>query len=265
MATTDIVVVGRRITSGGVLQENSRVIRDTNSPVEGGSGGGDGVQPEPNVFTASVNVLVDDPNNREKALEAAKNVAAAVAQIIEGGSKLPYDTLIPLPNGKTMKVGDLVNLAKSTKFVVTDRQPPANRLNGGVGSADAPNKTDTLQFGSFVEGLEFNTYSAPGYQGQGMLGIMLHELGHMSPEGYANFLLESKAHTREITVHRLPQNPFRNSDYHKDNEAFAHQFAISAGRVLNIELGIYDNYNKPPVPYSSAEGVKRRREEENGW
>lgn len=217
---------------------------------------------DPNQVSVSVRVSVSNAINSAKAQEAAQNIGEAVAIIINAAKSLPANTPIPLPNGKATTAGQLLSDVKNTKFIVTDNPNFGNR---GVGGADHPSMTDTLHFASFVEGAGISSYTNAQWLGQGMTGIMLHELGHLSVAGYANFNEENAKYNTEFRKHGTGIRDFYSSDYHPDDERFQHQYAISAADVLGIDFNKYNEL----APYNSgfvgADAIYMQHVEDNNW
>lgn len=150
----------------------------------------------------------------------------------------------PTPTGSNSPApaGQLLTDVKTTKFVVTD---DPSYGNGGVGSADRNTMTDRVYFGAFAEGTGQNSYSNAGWLGQGVVGIILHEIGHISAAGFANFGAERSRWNREMAERKIPHSPADfyslGADYSFDNESYAHSFTTASAGVLGINLGTYDS------------------------
>jgi hypothetical protein len=252
-----IVVTARRTssTSTTVFVNPNTTLQPTYA---GGTVDGDG----DDGLGVNVNVAVVDGANEAKAEEAAQNIANAIIAIIEAGANLPPSTPIVFPDGKTMTVSELIDLIEGTTFVVKDSVPFSNN---GVGGADHVSTTDTLYFAAFVEGVQTNTYTAPGYQGQGVVGIILHEMAHISQYGYDNLSAEITKYNHEVNFHHVPDDGFYNSEYSSDNESYAHQSAMAAAEALGIPHDIYNQYNAPSEPWVGASQVYIEHLNENGW
>ncbi|MDJ0278980.1 hypothetical protein QLH51_19545 [Sphingomonas sp. 2R-10] len=237
--STDILVTGRRKqTASGVTMTRGFTVLPENNSADSVAYDYDQPQnPADGEVAVKVNVSLTNSANQAKAIDAANNIAEAVATIIAAASKLPASTVIPLPNGTRITAGDLLTQIKGTKFVVTDIQ----QSNDGVGSADRSTMTDTLYFASFAEGTGAKAYTQSGYLGYGVIGIILHEVVHMSVAGYQNFQNSSLYFNRENAELKIKNAPFYGSDYSKANEMFAHVGSISAGNILGFDLSAYND------------------------
>lgn len=237
--STDILVTGRRTqTASGVTMARSFTVLPENNTAD--SVAYDYEQPQNPAagdVAVKVNVSLTNSANQAKAIDAANNIADAVAAIITAASKLPASTVIPLPNGTRITAGDLLTQIKGTKFVVTDVQ----QSNDGVGSADRPTMTDTLYFASFAEGTGTQAYTQAGYLGNGVIGIILHEVVHMTAAGYQNWQNSTLYFNRENSETKVKNVPFYGTDYSKANEMFAHVGSISAGNILGFDLSAYSD------------------------
>ncbi len=254
-----IIVVTARVASGGGFPASTTYVSSTSTSAVEAYGGE--FTPDNQAQTGMeirINVNISNAANQAQAEQAAKNVADALAKIIAEASKLPRNTPLPLPGGKTITAGELVDLAKGVKFVITD-VPPANP---GVGAADRTNMTDTLLASAFAGP---GSYADPNLQGQGMIGGMLHELVHLSLNGYANLSTEYAKFNFESTHHPIDSDfPWENSGYFNDNESFATNGAISAGTSLGFGMTIYDSWMNAP-DFMGAQGVYDAHKEERGW
>lgn len=242
MTTDDIVVVGRRApaaTGGGVVTVYSV---NPNMNEREPKAYDPGAYKETGELNVSVRVKVS--SNAEKAREAAKNVAEALGVIIEAATKLPSNTQIALPDGKTTTAGQLLSDIKNTKFVITDVANPAN--NKGVGGADRANMTDTLYFAAFVEGSGQSSYTNAQWSGQGLVGILLHEMGHLSSAGNSVYNSERSKWAQENGKFKRNWRPddFWTSNYSNDNELYQHGFALASAAALGIGLDKYDTIFK---------------------
>src|SRR5689334_9300728 len=144
---SSIIVVTARVSSGGGFPASTTYVSSTSATAVEAYGGE--FTPETEGQTGMeirVNVNVSNAANQAQAEQAAKNVADALAKIIAEAGKLPANTVLPLPGAKTITAGELVNLAKDVKFVITDVSP----ANPGVGAADRNTMTDTLLASAFA-------------------------------------------------------------------------------------------------------------------
>lgn len=239
--STDIVVTGHRYANSAGVQVTSFIFQ--NGSNDGNMNATTGTENSDGSLDVNVNVNITNSSNEAKAKEAAQNIAAAVATIVDAALKLPPNTSITLPSGGTITVGDLLNDLKATKFIVTDNP---NLGNNGVAKADHTAMTDTLYFAQFVEGAGPTSYSNSGWQGQGIIGVILHELGHLSAGGYANAINEINRFNNEMSIRKIPpvQRDFYGSDgadYNFDNESYAQGYASNAASVLGLDISILTN------------------------
>lgn len=130
---------------------------------------------------ASVNVQITDSANEAEAIKAAENIAKAVTEIRAALEGLAPSTSVQwFSGGETMTAAQALSELNNTIFVVDDT---TNYGNGGLGTAErglsgAPN-TVTLNFDAF-DG-DGGDYADPNYtNNQGVVGMMLHELGHVT-------------------------------------------------------------------------------------
>ncbi|WP_156347443.1 MULTISPECIES: hypothetical protein [unclassified Sphingomonas] len=231
---TDIIVTGRY--SAGVPTFHNYNFTQSGEPANSPSYDTTAPQnPATGDVSVNVNVSIDNPANQAKAIEAANNVADAVARIITAASKLPAGTVIPLPNGNSITAGTLLYDLQRTKFVITDRPT----TNSGVGSANRVTMTDTLHFASFAEGTGISGYTAPGYNGTGVIGIIMHEMSHMTSHGYNNYLDSVRYFNRENAERKLKNVPFYGSEYGNANEMFAHLGSLSMAGALQLDVSTY--------------------------
>jgi hypothetical protein len=233
-----IIVVTARVVSGGGLPASTTYVTTTDSQVQQAYGGE--FYPEGQTgIEIQVNVQVTNPANQAQAEEAARNIADAIAKIVKAASALPPSTAIPLPGGQSITVGELLDLAKTTKFVISDVNPFAN---GGVGGADAGTLTVTMYAPAFAAPTPGypNSYADPNYlNGQGLVGAVLHELAHMTIGGVDAAAREHFWHNYERTNHLEATYDFNQSDYWRDNEAFAVSSATAMGSGINIDVSQY--------------------------
>lgn len=259
MSVTDIVVLGRRghLHSGEVTtywyRENTGGQEVPAYDAAANS--------SPTATQVQVRVSLSDSTHEAAGLEAAQNVANAVVTIIEAAAALPTWTLIALPNGKTTTAGQLLNDVKVTKFVITDQKDFGNN---GVGGADRLTMTDKLFFGAY-QGTGPESYTHAQWRGQGMTGILLHELGHLSQAGYDNGQDSQRKYNYERARHKTQDIGYYYSEYARDDERFQHQYAKSAAAALGIAFETYDSIAYYSDPYQGPEMVYRTRADENGW
>jgi hypothetical protein len=141
--------------------------------------------------------------------------------------------------GNTFTASQVTDILRNTKFVISDT---ANFNNGGVGGAQFnPNgfHTDTLDFRYFDGNLSNSggsDYAAPTYSnGQGLIGIILHEVGHLNQQSL-NFDSSNRYYHNLENRNKGTNSAFNNSDYWRNNEAFANDFSISAAAALGFDI-----------------------------
>ena len=194
--------------------------------------------------TASVNV--DVPENSPhfaEALRAAQNLATTLAKLESILNDLPVNQPIHW-GSRTMTVGQAIGELSNTQFIISDQNTSGS---GGVGSAVAgqgnAKNVDTLYYESFDGDSDAyvlqdgrtttNDYASPNYQnGEGMMAIVLHELGHLSDAGF-DFNASSLANFRHETG---SYNNFSKSEYWSNNEAFANDFANSLASAFGTDF-----------------------------
>lgn len=265
---SDIVIVGHRtVSTAGFVVTNYSMMSTAGSPDVASYDITENSSPDD--VAVKINVNVTNAANTEKAKEAAQNIAAAVATIIAEAQKLPPNTPIQLPNGTSTTAGQLLSDIQATKFVVTDN---SNFGNGGVGSADRATMTDTLYYASFAEGTGRPSYTNTVWSGQGVIATILHELGHLSAQGAANFLSENSKFNQEMAARKIPHaaGDFYSlgSDYAKDNEAFAHGYTLAVSAALQINISTYDTLvttNNYFGSYAGAEAIYLQHQQDYGF
>jgi hypothetical protein len=262
MAVDVIVTARRQVNTAGVVltgynsipnQNNESVasFADTNTSASD--------------VSVNVRVTLTNTSNTAKAQEAAQNIAAAVAAIVAEATKLPSSTVISLPGGKSTTVGNLLDDIRATKFVVTDN---ANFGNGGVAAADKGTMTDTLYYGAFAEGTGMNSYSNSHFNGQGVIGIILHELGHLSTAGDSNYAAEYAKFGREQAERKTGNTAFFGSNYSTDNELFSFGYGSSVAATLSIPLSTFTGLataSYDPDYFRGADAVYQQNRDEIGW
>lgn len=204
-------------------------------------------------LTTAVNVKVNDPANLAGAQKAAENVVVALIKIKTLLNDVPPDTPINW-SGKVYTASQVLDIIKNTQFIVTDE----NYGNGGVGSASAgqngvPN-IDKLNFRYFdgdLSNSDGKDYASPAFtNGEGMVGIMLHEVAHLSGEGWIINYHSQRYFNQEIANGRDP-GAYNSSDYWTNNESFANDFAKSAAQVIGADISALSNnwntYWQPPI------------------
>lgn len=261
----DVVVTAYRTNDGGAVVYQSG---GSGNPYGGGSGGGgggggSGSPPPPPAGHHAVNVTVHVSNsaNQADAQTAAQNVAIALATIEDALGSVDQNTQVSFDNGSSISAGDLLTQIENTTYIVSDSNPSGS--NGGVGSADRTHMTDTLVYTAF-EGQ--GSYADPNYQNDaGMIGIMLHEAGHMTAQGATNLQQENTAYRKLVGAHKGEYGPytdakFYGSDFGLDNEIFADDFAVNAGHAIGLgsQVDQFDQQRRSTYPGEDYEGAQVR-------
>ena len=177
----------------------------------------------------------DDSEQDAQIMEAAVNVTRALGKIDSALSSIPSNTIISW-DGVSETAGQVLANLHNTTFTVGNFV----QTNGGVGAATHgingnPN-SDQLNYTAFVGP---NGYASPAYtDDQGLIGILLHELGHISQSGYDNLLQEMAVYRNDYGstygfYNVDPSN--QRSDYNFDNERFANDFQQAVGDAINVD------------------------------
>lgn len=198
-------------------------------PDGGSGGGGSGGSGSYGI----VNVQVDNINNLAQAIEAAQNVATALAKMLDQLSSLNVNDVVVFMNN-SITVGNLIDLINKTEWVVTDRM----YANAGVGSSYTPqngNPRDYLNFSSFRGP---DGYASPNYTNmQGMIGILLHELAHLSTQGQAF------TNASESTYLRKNDNSYEDyyrSNLARNNEIWANDFMKATSTAFGLDTSTFN-------------------------
>lgn len=260
----DVVVTARRTSDGGALVfiTHPGEPLPPSDPGTGGGGGGTGGTGDSH-HSVSVKLHLDDSTHSADAQTAAENVAIALATIEDAFSSSPSTKTITFADGNTTTVGDILNQINGTTYIVTDQD--FSQINGGRGGADAANHTDTLSYTAF-EGP--GSYADPNYHdGNGMIGIMLHETGHMTTDGAANYTLEHNAYTRYHAETKTPASylDYFRSNFGLDDEIFADDFAVSAARAVGLNVDQFESQRETTYPNQHYEGAQGRLAEARGF
>jgi hypothetical protein len=183
--------------------------------------------------TAAVQVSVSNSANLAAARTAAENIARGLARIESELEAMNPNTVISW-DGNSMTAGQILKVVNTTRWVVTDN-PTFN--NGGVGSANGKTDTVTLYYGPY-DGVGPNDYAHPNFQNDaGLVGILLHDIGHMTPAGEAFFAESYDTFSKEYGT----TNGFYSStntvrfQYAKNNEMFANDFAYAVGTAFGAD------------------------------
>jgi hypothetical protein len=190
---------------------------------------------------ATVNAdLTGDTAKDDQIKDATTNVTMALGKVEALLTSIPANTVVTW-DGKSMTAGALLTELHNTVFTVGDYQ--SSITNGGVGNAihnvNGTN-TDQLDFRGFTGPA---SYAAPTYANQqGLVGILLHELGHLSNEGYANLQSEFSFYKREFGQNAdfYTSTVAHHQDYHADDEKFANDFSRAFATATSFSLTGYN-------------------------
>lgn len=234
MANDEILVIGRvRRDGGGATQPTYTT---TQSMGQASADFADrfvaGWQDTSEYTSATVKVSVSNSSNLEAAKRAAENIARGLATLEAELEALPPNTPVNW-DGETMTASQALNVLNTTTWVVSDQ---SNFSNGGVGGADHRTDTVTLNYRYFdgvIDPGHQGDYAHPNYQNdQGLVGILLHEVGHMSDLG-----ADRDNRSREnYNLEHGSQAGYQNSDYFRNNEEFASNFAVAAANAFGMNL-----------------------------
>lgn len=177
--------------------------------------------------TSAVSIEVTDATKLPEAKTAAQNIARVLTRIEADLDALPPGTPVTW-HGNTLTAKAVLDIIHATTFIVSDR---SNNGNSGVGAANSVNHTDTLYYEAF-DG-DGGDYASPNYVNDaGLVGILFHEIGHLSAPG-ASFDGDSRAFYQK-EHHSF--SGYIGSDYFKNNEKFANDFAYSAASAFGENL-----------------------------
>lgn len=225
---SDVVVIAYRLPQINKLE----TMKKTNGPVRSSQampGDSFGTPASANQAIA-VNATADNPANDAAVVEAAERLAGALLDLKEILKSFDPATDVTIESLKiTVKAGDLLKDLDNTKFTVTDRSYNKNK---GVGSAVRGNPN--------MEEINYAAITGPdGYgaerfpRNSGLVGIMLHELGHISAAG-DGFWRSSQGYHKKDPVLRI--SSFYNTEYATNLERFANNFMDGVATGLNIDL-----------------------------
>ena len=212
--------------------------------------------------TTQVTVHLDDQSHMQEALIAAEKVAKALNTIVAAAKALPANTDITMANGQYITAGKLLAYLEQDHFVITDHSYQS--LNGGVGASDyagglGPAHTDYLDYSHFGS----TGYGNSTYGDTGMVGIMLHELSHLTSEGYAVSTQEHAMYNREVAEKVSVRDNYDSSNaYWKDNEAFADTTAHDIGSALGLDTTHYFDHVTYDRTYMGAAALLA---DHGGW
>lgn len=185
--------------------------------------------------SASVNIQLENPANEARALKAAENVAKAVAEIRALLERLAPDTRISWFNGNdAMTAAEALAELNNTVFIIND---VTDYRNGGLGAASRGENGSLnsvkLNFDAF-DG-SGGDYADPNYaDNQGVVGMMLHELAHITKQGDQFYTL-SRRNYRRVTEDPAFEN-YNFSDFWYNNEAYDYDFAKNFAAALSLDI-----------------------------
>ena len=225
---SEIVVIGYRLPQVNKLE----VVKKTNGPVRSSQAmPGDGFgTPASATQAIAINATADNPANEAAVVAAAERLAGALLDLKEILKSFDPATDVRIESLKlTVKVGDILKDLDNTKFTVTDRNYEKNK---GVGSAvrGSPN-LEEINYTAITGPDGYGAERFPG--NSGLIGIMLHELGHISAPG-DNFWRSSQGYQKKDPV--LRGSSFYNTEYAINLERFANNYMDGVASGLNVDL-----------------------------
>lgn len=237
----EIVVTGTRVDNHNVayyldtsgLYHTLKYDVQTHDWVDTGSGPSRPGSDDPANKSDTVAVHVTDPAHQTEALKAAENILNALNKL---RSDLANDaTTVVNFAGHTMNGAEVLTLLNSTTFFVTDNQ----QTNGGVTYANYSPTGGSVEmnFEAF-DGDGVTDYADPAYSnGEGMAGILLHELGHLTSYGHSFSDSNWIYFNQEMDFnHDHSQVYDRTSAYWLNNEAYANSFATDLASAFGVDI-----------------------------
>lgn len=252
----DVVVTARRSPTDNTFLYSQLLRRslDSGGGAAGGSaapsggGSGDGSGRTGTEMVGVVNVQVDDPANLDAAIEAAQVVPAALLKILEETASSADSEVVVIGNFRST-VGNLRFLATNTEWVVTDKS--YEKINGGVGAsfrASDGKTTDYLNFRDFrpgPTGYAANTYTNM----QGLVGILLHEIGHLSSIGSSFGNASFGSYVRN---NNGSPDGYIGSQHYLNNEKFSKDFMKAFATKTGLDISNFNpTYGYGHVPPST--------------
>lgn len=184
--------------------------------------------------TITVNIELNNSANEAEATKAAENILKALVEIEAALKALDPNTQVQwFSGGEMMTAAEALNELANTVFVIDDS---TNYGNGGLGTADrgadgAPN-TVILNFDAF-DG-DGGDYADPNYiDNQGVVAMMLHELGHVTAQG-ENF---DELSRRTYILQNGSDAGYNFSEYWFNNEAYVYDFAKQFSSAMGTDIG----------------------------
>ncbi len=191
-----------------------------------------------------VKTYLTNPNDqtvKSQVQAAAEKLALAIAKVDDAFSHADQGATIYTPSG-AMTVGQLKALWDRVSFQVTD-QKQVDFHNGGVGQIASDGRggfNDVISLDAFnVRTGGTGGYDSPNYQdGEGLVGLILHELGHVVPNAKAQY-------DKGFGFYRSETGDssgagFSGSEYWVNNERWANQTEQNVSTVLGTNTGAYD-------------------------
>lgn len=209
-------------------------------------------------YSDTVKIAITNSANLDEALKAAANVLAGIEKMKAQLGGLDLNTPLNL-NGKATTAGAELAHLKNINFVVTDGD---FSKNGGVGGAQYNENggphTVSLHFESFDrDGTK--DYAHPNYTHmQGLIGIIAHEMGHLSAEDDAFRDRSERYHWLE-NIRDITKLEFKDGAYFTGVEAWANKYSsdLAAGVGLRIDGWRPDEgfvFEDPAVIYINGGG-----------
>lgn len=216
------------------------------------------------VVTAAVNVKVNDSSHLAAATLAAQNLAGAIIYVREQLTAADPNQVITWTNAAgthNMSAKKVLETLDNTKFVITDQE--YDKVNGGTGSAQrgvngAPN-IDTLDY-RYYDGLEqkdkdgkvLSDYAHPNYtNGQGLTGILLHEIAHLTAPGDTFYTQMMEAYRM---AHKNSYDGFYDSAASRNGERFMNDMMKAIADSVKADISTFN----PTYGYNAESPSKYR-------
>lgn len=226
----EIVVIGRRNSSGAIIGFTTGTASDVEPPPRFGSDTTE-IQPTQNEGLPPIVVRVSVTNsaNQARAEEAARKLILALAEALQKLNAVDRSTVFQFA-GKSYTVGKVIDDINRTDYVVTDR---TDFGNNGVGAAtygvdEAPHVNE-INFEHILSG-----YGSPS-DNLGLMSLIFHDLGHLSLPGYDFRVANIAAYERETADVRGDWN---DSEYARNIERFANEFLVAVTSAAQIARGL---------------------------
>lgn len=184
----------------------------------------------------SVAIRINDLANTDQALKAAVNVLEGAQKYEKALLSLSDPYRVVSINGELTSASQKLDQLRKTEFEIVDRYYD----NGGVGAAlkgggNNGNDKVSLHFESF-DGDGLADYASSRYSdSQGILAVIGHELGHLSPAGI-RFREESFEFYQQESLQKAVPSSYQDTTYHVNNEAFAHAYSKGLADAFGINL-----------------------------